>query len=71
MDDLELTTEKIHNAYFVDLFVRVSNTSAIQMYKHVSHPALAPFGTGAIQQTLKFDSVPAFALHGSSWCAYE
>lgn len=35
MDDLEETTEKIHDAYFVDLFVRVSNASAIQMYNKV------------------------------------
>ncbi|DBB11925.1 TPA: N(alpha)-acetyltransferase 20, NatB catalytic subunit [Trebouxia sp. C0006] len=32
MDDLEHITEKVHKAYFVDLFVRVSNASAIRMY---------------------------------------
>lgn len=32
MDDLEDITEKVHKAYFVDLFVRVSNASAIRMY---------------------------------------
>lgn len=36
MDDLEDITEKVHNAYFVDLFVRVSNASAIRMYNKVS-----------------------------------
>lgn len=36
MNDLEDITEKIHKAYFVDLFVRVSNATAIQMYNKVS-----------------------------------
>lgn len=36
MDDLEDITEKLHKAFFVDLFVRVSNASAIQMYNKVS-----------------------------------
>ena len=36
MDDLEDITEKVHKAYFVDLFVRVSNASAIRMYNKVS-----------------------------------
>ena len=36
MDMLEEITEKVHAGYFVDLFVRVSNTAAIQMYKKVS-----------------------------------
>ena len=35
MDDLETITEKVHKAYFVDLFVRVSNASAIRMYNKV------------------------------------
>ena len=35
MNDLEDITEKIHRAYFVDLFVRVSNATAIQMYNKV------------------------------------
>ena len=35
MNGLEETTEKIHDAYFVDLFVRISNAAAIQMYKKV------------------------------------
>jgi N-terminal acetyltransferase B complex catalytic subunit len=30
---LEEITHKVHDAYFVDLFVRVSNTVAINMYK--------------------------------------
>lgn len=33
MDVLEETTEKVHDAYFVDLFVRCSNQVAIKMYK--------------------------------------
>lgn len=33
MDDLESTCENVHNAYFVDLFVRVSNRLAITMYE--------------------------------------
>ena len=37
MNDLEDITEKVHKAYFVDLFVRVSNATAIQMYNKVSH----------------------------------
>ncbi len=36
MDDLEDITETVHKAYFVDLFVRVSNASAIRMYNKVS-----------------------------------
>lgn len=36
MDDLEDITEKVHKAYFVDLFVRVSNSSAIRMYNKVT-----------------------------------
>lgn len=35
MELLEEVTEKVHNGYFVDLFVRVSNTSAIAMYTKV------------------------------------
>ena len=37
MNDLEDITEKVHKAYFVDLFVRVSNATAIQMYNKVNH----------------------------------
>eukprot|EP00877_Chromochloris_zofingiensis_P010367 jgi/Chrzof1/5584/Cz16g08050.t1 len=33
MNMLEEITDKVHNAYFVDLFVRVSNTVAIKMYE--------------------------------------
>ena len=36
MGDLEDITEKLHKAFFVDLFVRVSNASAIRMYNKVS-----------------------------------
>lgn len=40
MDLLEEVTYKIHNGYFVDLFVRISNSAAIQMYKRVRGPSL-------------------------------
>ena len=33
MNELEEISEKKHNGYFVDLFVRVSNVLAINMYK--------------------------------------
>lgn len=36
MNDLEDITEEVHKAYFVDLFVRVTNATAIQMYNKVS-----------------------------------
>lgn len=32
---LEATTEAVHNAFFVDLFVRASNASAVAMYHKV------------------------------------
>ncbi|GAQ78016.1 N-acetyltransferase [Klebsormidium nitens] len=34
---LEEITEKMHNGYFVDLFVRESNTVAIDMYKKLGY----------------------------------
>ena len=33
MEDLESTSSNVYNAYFVDLFVRASNTLAINMYE--------------------------------------
>lgn len=33
MDDLESTSSNVYNAYFVDLFVRSSNSLAISMYE--------------------------------------
>ena len=33
MDDLEETCENVYKAYFVDLFVRASNSLAISMYE--------------------------------------
>jgi len=33
MDDMEAISEKVYNAYFVDLFVRASNKLAIGMYE--------------------------------------
>ena len=35
MGILEDLTEKMHNGYYVDLFVRKSNSAAINMYKRV------------------------------------
>ena len=40
IDILEDVTEAVHSAYFVDLFVRVSNAAAIAMYNKVSHVTL-------------------------------
>ncbi|OLY83138.1 N-alpha-acetyltransferase 20 [Smittium mucronatum] len=33
MDFLELNSDKVHNCFFVDLFVRPSNLVAVNMYK--------------------------------------
>ena len=40
MERLEDVTEKIHDGYFVDLFVRASNAVAINMYTKVSSSTL-------------------------------
>eukprot|EP01083_Nonionella_stella_P242389 845525_1 len=37
MDDLEYITDKIHKAYFVDLFVRASNDVAIGFYQKLGY----------------------------------
>ncbi|PVU92444.1 hypothetical protein BB559_003730 [Furculomyces boomerangus] len=37
MDFLEVTSEKTHNCYFVDLFVRPSNNVAVTMYKNLGY----------------------------------
>lgn len=37
MDHLEVVSEKIHDCYFVDLFVRGSNTVAIDFYKSLGY----------------------------------
>eukprot|EP01006_Ploeotia_vitrea_P060706 TRINITY_DN76410_c0_g1_i1.p1 TRINITY_DN76410_c0_g1~~TRINITY_DN76410_c0_g1_i1.p1 ORF type:complete len:194 (-),score=5.50 TRINITY_DN76410_c0_g1_i1:137-682(-) len=37
MNGLEETTEKLHNGYFVDLFVRASNNVAVGMYKKMGY----------------------------------
>lgn len=44
MARLEDITEKVHDGYFVDLFVRASNAVAINMYTKVpfSATSLAP-----------------------------
>lgn len=34
---LEETSEKVHDAYFVDLYVRMSNNLAIEMYKNLGY----------------------------------
>ena len=39
MELLETITIQVHNGYFVDLFVRKSNTTAINMYMKVSASA--------------------------------
>ena len=37
MDYLEDVTDKIHNAFFVDLFVRPSNKVAVKMYENLGY----------------------------------
>ena len=37
MNYLEEVTEKVHNGWFVDLFVRSTNTIAIEMYKSLGY----------------------------------
>jgi N-terminal acetyltransferase B complex catalytic subunit len=37
MNYLEWVSSDVHNAYFVDLFVRSSNTVAINMYKKLGY----------------------------------
>ena len=37
MDFLEYVSTKIHNSYYVDLFVRSTNTVAINMYKKLGY----------------------------------
>eukprot|EP00128_Syssomonas_multiformis_P013984 Colp12_sorted_trinity150504_noHs@12622 len=37
MKILENTSEKVYNGFFVDLFVRVSNAVAIEMYKKMGY----------------------------------
>jgi len=37
MNFLEKVSEEIHNSYYVDLFVRSSNTVAINMYKKLGY----------------------------------
>jgi N-terminal acetyltransferase B complex catalytic subunit len=37
MDDFEEISTRIHDAYFVDLFVRASNTLAISMYERLGY----------------------------------
>jgi len=37
MHILEATSEKVYDGYFVDLFVRVTNTVAVNMYKKLGY----------------------------------
>jgi len=37
MKHLEYVTERMHDGYFVDLFVRATNLFAISMYKHMGY----------------------------------
>ncbi len=37
MDDMETVTAEVHNAYYVDLFVRKSNVIAQEMYKRLGY----------------------------------
>ena len=37
MDYLEKVSEEMHNAYYVDLFVRPSNTIAVNMYRKLGY----------------------------------
>ncbi len=37
MNFLEKVSDEIHNSYYVDLFVRSSNTVAINMYKKLGY----------------------------------
>ena len=37
MDQLEMVSIKMHNAWFVDLFVRPSNKIAVGMYKQLGY----------------------------------
>jgi N-terminal acetyltransferase B complex catalytic subunit len=54
MDLLEDITIKVHNAYFVDLFVRASNTAAITMYEK--------FGYSVYRRVLEYYSDSEDAL---------
>jgi hypothetical protein len=50
MELLEAVTHKVHDGYFVDLFVRQSNENAITMYNKVRGPSAPPCpGTHAAQ----------------------
>lgn len=61
MDILEEVTEKLHNGYFIDLYVRRSNSNAINMYQKVGQSeanACCPV------------NVPCAMHHGSQGCKY-
>mmetsp|Transcript_5284 Transcript_5284/g.8130 ORF Transcript_5284/g.8130 Transcript_5284/m.8130 type:complete len:175 (+) Transcript_5284:96-620(+) len=51
MNNLEDISEKVHNGYFVDLYVRMSNTLAINMYKN--------FGYTVYRQVIGYYSGPS------------
>jgi N-terminal acetyltransferase B complex catalytic subunit len=60
MDVLEDITIKVHDAYFVDLFVRASNTAAITMYEK--------FGYSVYRRVLGYYSDSEDALGKLVYC---
>ena len=44
---LETITVQVHDGYFVDLFVRKSNATAINMYMKVSAPTQVSHASGS------------------------
>ncbi len=58
MDDLEYLSKDVYNAYFVDLFVRSSNTLAINMYEkfgYVKYRRVLSYYSGANDTEDAFD----------------
>ena len=62
IDILEDVTEAVHNAFFVDLFVRVSNAAAITMYNKVRETA----NGSVLQNDLRFSKDQMCAKRQSS-----
>jgi hypothetical protein len=61
MDCLEDITTRMHDGYYVDLFVRASNKTAIQMYTKVHN-------TAACKACCSMDQVPCFTATVSVSC---
>ncbi len=59
MTRLEAVTEKVHNGYYVDLFVRASNAVAINMYTKVGS---SPAGFHATTQLCCFSAMASVSL---------